>query len=124
MKSILVTRVMDSENFTIKLVKTRVKEKVYHLHAVRPVDQPIYKSNVYKVFDRHNKVVKHFYYCKKCGEWIKAILSIQGNSILRRHKCFKEYQQKLKSGKAASTSKNVVDKTVEEMDYSEPEECS
>lgn len=116
---------MDSEQFTIKLVRSRVKEKKYHLHSVRLVDKPIYKSNVYNVFnlvyDRHHKVVKHFYCCRKCGHWIKVILSTQGNSLLRRHKCFKEYQKKLNSGKIASTSKNV--KTSEEMDSKSEEDA-
>lgn len=76
---------------------------MYIVHSVRPVDRHIYKSPVYNIFylvyDRDLKVVKHFYFCKVCRNFQNVVLSADGNSKLRRHKCYKSYQRRHQTNK-------------------------
>lgn len=104
----------------VEKVKLLVKEKKFHLHVLRKADKSTYTSAVWEsgiflmVYDSDNKIVRNFYYCKKCLKYQHINLN-NGNSVLRRHGCYKKYL------KEAKKQKNKKVKTDDNSDDEEDE---
>lgn len=96
-------------------VVTLLRSRELTAHAVRPKDRNIYKAKVYEVFwlvyDNNDKVVLHYYVCSKCNVLIYVNLSKNGNSKLRRHKCFTDYSARLND--VPNEVSNVIQPTEE-----------
>ncbi|XP_055307971.1 nucleolar protein dao-5-like, partial [Sitodiplosis mosellana] len=95
---------METLTLTLKKVKKLIKRKQFHIHSIRPKDQPGFPSAVWKtpvfhmVYDVDKTLVRSFYYCTLCSELIHLAQTGSGNSKLTRHGCYKKYLMNLNKG--------------------------
>lgn len=77
------------------MVNQNVQSGKWHIHSVRPKDQAIYWSVIYRffklIYDENTKIVRNFFVCSRCGLVTKLDLSKNGNKQLRRHRCYVEF---------------------------------
>lgn len=93
----------------------KTKPKVFRA-PVKPRDKPIYKSDVYDVFDliydREGKFIRHFYACKECDDIYHVNYNNCGNSQLKSHKCYKNYISRKKEEEQGGAPVSMSNKNV------------
>lgn len=103
-------------NYSKKEIKQLIDAREFTVHARRPKDKLIYKSETYKiwwlVYDSNNVVVRNFYVCSICNKMEQIIQGAQGNSKLRRHKCFKDYLEGKAEGNEDDSDENSDDNEI------------